>query len=123
MSCTGTSSSAPCVTEVLKERLFLGKSVRVSPLSPKSVADKGCCSLQIALSAEQKEILSITHIVSVCPEYPSTGLQHLSVPVRDTEYDDLLVHLPKACTFIEDALSEDGRVLVQCVMAYPEVRR
>ncbi|KAF5322269.1 hypothetical protein D9619_000122 [Psilocybe cf. subviscida] len=98
MSCTSTSSSsAPCVTEVLEDQLYLG-------------------NLQVALSAEQKETLSITHIVSVCPEYPSTGRQHLYIPVQDTEYDDLLAHLPESCSFIEDALSRGGRVLVHCVM-------
>lgn len=40
----------------------------------------------------------------------------MTIPVQDTEYDDLLVHLPQACQFIQAALDEGGRVLVHCVM-------
>ena len=36
--------------------------------------------------------------------------------VQDSEYEDLLIHLPRACRFIEDAVSRGGRVLVHCVM-------
>jgi dual specificity phosphatase 12 len=58
----------------------------------------------------------VTHILSVCPDYPSTGKCHLTIPVEDSEYEDLLIHLPKACQFIQDAVSGGGRVLVHCVM-------
>jgi len=36
--------------------------------------------------------------------------------VQDSEYEDLLVHLPRACRFIESALAGGGGVLVHCVM-------
>lgn len=38
------------------------------------------------------------------------------VAVQDSEYEDILIHLPGACLFIETALSCGGRVLVHCVM-------
>jgi dual specificity phosphatase 12 len=38
------------------------------------------------------------------------------IPVQDSEYEDLLIHLPNACLFIETALSRGGKVLVHCVM-------
>ena len=60
--------------------------------------------------------LSITHIVSVCPDYPSTGPKHLAIPVHDSELENLLIHLVEACRFIENALKQDGRILLHCVM-------
>ncbi|PPQ65736.1 hypothetical protein CVT24_011769, partial [Panaeolus cyanescens] len=74
------------------------------------------CSLSAALSAEQKAKHRITHIVSVCPDYPSTGPNHLAVPIEDSEYDNLLAYLPTICDFVEDAVKGHGRVLVHCVM-------
>ena len=73
-------------------------------------------SLSAALSVDQREQSGITHVISVCPNYPSTGEQHLSIPVHDTEYEDLLIHLPKTCGFIQAALDQGGKVLVHCVM-------
>ncbi|KIM38743.1 hypothetical protein M413DRAFT_51531, partial [Hebeloma cylindrosporum] len=73
-------------------------------------------SLSAALSAEQIKKHSITHILSVCSDCRSTGPKHLTISVEDTEYEDLLIHLPKTCRFIEDALERGGRVLVHCVM-------
>lgn len=73
-------------------------------------------SLSAALSAEQRDRLSITHIVSVCPDYPSTGPRHLTIPVQDSELENLLIHLAEACRFIQDALEQDGRILIHCVM-------
>ncbi|KAH9977614.1 protein-tyrosine phosphatase-like protein [Lactifluus volemus] len=58
----------------------------------------------------------ITHLVSVCPDYPSQGPNHLTIPVQDSEYDDILIHLPIACRFIQTALDNGGRVLVHCHM-------
>lgn len=40
----------------------------------------------------------------------------MTIGVQDTEYDDLLIHLPNACQFIQAALDEGGKVLVHCVM-------
>ena len=73
-------------------------------------------SLSAVLSAEQRDRLSITHIVSVCPDYPSTGPRHLTIPVQDSELDNLLIHLPEACRFIQNALEQGGRILLHCVM-------
>ncbi|KAF9477830.1 phosphatases II [Pholiota conissans] len=92
-----TMIPAPDITEILKGQLYLG-------------------NLQNALSVEQKAKHSITHVVSVCSEFPSTGPKHLNIAVEDTEYDDLLIHLPRACAFIQHALERGGRVLVHCVM-------
>ncbi|PBK63486.1 phosphatases II [Armillaria solidipes] len=83
--------------EIVKGQLFLG-------------------NLTSAMSAGQRTMLGITHIVSVCPEYSSTGPNHLTIAVDDSEYDDLLIHLPRACQFIESALAQGGCVLVHCVM-------
>jgi dual specificity phosphatase 12 len=38
------------------------------------------------------------------------------IPVLDSEYENVLDHLPAACQFIADALAMGGRVLVHCVM-------
>jgi len=73
-------------------------------------------NLSAAVSLEQRSQLGITHIVSVCPEYPSTGPNHLTIPVQDSEYEDILIHLPMACRFVQTALDQGGRVLVHCVM-------
>lgn len=78
-------------------------------------------SLWAAQSDETKQQYRITHIVSVCPEFPSTGVNHLVIPVDDSEYDDLLIHLPDACRFIEDALADGGRGLVHSVKCYEVV--
>ena len=73
-------------------------------------------SLSAGLSVEHRDRLSITHIVSVCPDYPSTGPRHLTIPVQDSELDNLLIHLPEACRFIQNALEQGGRILLHCVM-------
>jgi dual specificity phosphatase 12 len=51
----------------------------------------------------------ITHIVSVCAdpipgEAPTSGISHMRIPVEDVDYADLLIHLPSACQFIDQAL-------------------
>jgi len=69
-----------------------------------------------AMSTEIRESLEITHILSVCPNFPSTGPNHLQISVLDTEHENLLIHLPKACHFIQNSLDGGGRVLVHCVM-------
>jgi dual specificity phosphatase 12 len=68
------------------------------------------------MSAEMRESLGITHILSVCPNFPSTGPNHLQISVLDTEHENLLIHFPKACQFIQNSLDGGGRVLVHCVM-------
>jgi dual specificity phosphatase 12 len=55
-------------------------------------------------------------VLSVCPDYPSTGPNHLVLDVDDSEYENLLIQLPRGCRFIEDVLGAGGKVLVHCVM-------
>jgi dual specificity phosphatase 12 len=71
-----------------------------------------------AMSSELRENLQIARILSVCPleKYPITGPNHMHISVLDTEYENLLIHLPKACQFIQNALDGGDRVLVHCVM-------
>lgn len=62
----------------------------------------------------------ITHIVSVCAdpipgEVPASGIYHMRIPVEDVDYADLLIHLPSACQFIDQALRSGGVVFVHCV--------
>lgn len=57
--------------------------------------------------------------MSVCADpipadSPASGIRQLRIPVEDVEYADLLIHLPMACRFIHQALSEGGVVLVHC---------
>jgi len=40
----------------------------------------------------------------------------LIIPVQDSEYDDILIHLPDASRFIRTALDAGGKVLVHCLM-------
>jgi dual specificity phosphatase 12 len=87
----------PSVDEIVDKQLFLG-------------------NLSSALSSDLRKQLGITHILSVCPDFPSTGPNHLCIPVQDSEYDDILIHLPEANRFIQNALHEGGRILVHCVM-------
>ncbi|KNZ74835.1 Dual specificity protein phosphatase [Termitomyces sp. J132] len=39
----------------------------------------------------------------------------MRIPVEDVDYEDILIHLPSACQFIEEALRSGGNVLVHCV--------
>ena len=73
-------------------------------------------SLPGAMSPPLRALHGITHILSVCLDYASTGPAHLQISVLDSEYENLLVHLPKACAWIHDAVENGGRVLVHCVM-------
>jgi dual specificity phosphatase 12 len=73
-------------------------------------------SLTAALSTDVRKKFGITHILSVCTEYSSTDHNHLTIPVQDSEYEDLLIHLPRACSFIQSALAQGGKVLVHCAM-------
>jgi dual specificity phosphatase 12 len=62
----------------------------------------------------------ITHILSVCSdpipaEVPEAGICHKRIQVEDVDYADLLIHLPTAVKFIDQALRSGGIVLVHCV--------
>ncbi|EIM88591.1 phosphatases II [Stereum hirsutum FP-91666 SS1] len=75
------------------------------------------------VSAQSTRALSerrITHIISVCTEpipaeHPQSGIRHLRIPVQDVEHADLLIWLPHACRFIDDALRSGGVILVHGV--------
>jgi len=69
-----------------------------------------------AKSVDLRRRFAITHIVSVCPDHPLQGPNHMIIPVQDSEYADILIHLPDACRFIQNALDDGGRVLVHCHM-------
>jgi len=73
-------------------------------------------NLSAAKSIDLRRHFGITHIVSACPDYPLQGSNHLTIPVQDSEYEDILIHLPLACRFIKGAINGGGRVLVHCLM-------
>ncbi|KAF9070421.1 protein-tyrosine phosphatase-like protein [Rhodocollybia butyracea] len=77
-------------------------------------------NLSAAFSSDLRNQLGITHILSVCPEtlssVDSEGFKCQNIVVDDCEYADLLIHLPKACQFIQQAIDEEGRILIHCVM-------
>lgn len=111
----------PSTNEILKDQLYLGKYVLAC--GPENCVVLIIKSVSLSLAAaqcpEHRKKLGITHLVSVCCEYPSTNgtpNTHLHIPVEDTEYEDLLIHLPKTSRFIQEALEDGGRVLVHCVM-------
>ncbi len=54
--------------------------------------------------------------MSVCQDFPLEGPNHLIISVQDSEYDDILIHLPGACRFIKNTVEGGGRVLVHCHM-------
>lgn len=73
-------------------------------------------SLAAAKTIDLRRQFGITHLVSVCPDVPLEGPNHLIIPVHDSEYDDILIYLPNACRFIQKSLDSGGRVLVHCHM-------
>lgn len=83
------------------------------------------CSLSTALTLREHPELGITHVLSVCPNYPENtkgsddscppsvhNPRHRCIAVEDSEYEDILSHLPAAVAFIRDALepSHEGSV-------------
>ncbi|KAG6868111.1 hypothetical protein C0993_007489 [Termitomyces sp. T159_Od127] len=94
----------PSVNEIVKGQIYLGNG------------ELTFASLPAARSLETLKRIGTTHVLSVCPDYPSTGPNHLTIAVDDSEYDNILIHLPTACDFIEAALKDNGKVLVHCVM-------
>ncbi|OBZ76460.1 Dual specificity protein phosphatase 1B [Grifola frondosa] len=89
------------INAVIENRLYLGTIE--AAISPRTLSDR-----------------HITHIVSVGSEpipadNPASGIRHLRIQVEDVDYADLLIHLPGACRFIDDALKSNGVVLVHCV--------
>lgn len=84
------------------------------------IIDLWCSSsFAAAQCPELGKKLGITHLISVCHECLSRSGEnytHLQISVEDTEYSDLLIHLPKTTRFIQAALEEGGRVLIHCIM-------
>jgi protein-tyrosine phosphatase len=101
---------------VIDGRLYIGRYVHDHP--PSSWTTLMRRSLQVASSSSQRSALGITHVLSVCPEYPAEpeDVHHLCIPAQDSEFENLLVHLPAACSFIQNAIDGSGKVLVHCVM-------
>ncbi|KNZ72598.1 putative rhodanese domain-containing dual specificity protein phosphatase [Termitomyces sp. J132] len=87
----------PDVNEIVEDQIYLG-------------------NIGAAQSPETLKKLGTTHILSVCPEYPSTGPNHFSIPIEDWEHENILIHLPATCQFIEPALSCNSKILVHCLM-------
>ncbi|KAJ7582546.1 protein-tyrosine phosphatase-like protein [Mycena floridula] len=73
-------------------------------------------NLKSARSPTMISTKKVTHIVSVCPDFPSTGPNHFVVPVQDQEYEDLLVHFTATYNFIHTAVEKGGVVLIHCQM-------
>ncbi|KIM46368.1 hypothetical protein M413DRAFT_65079 [Hebeloma cylindrosporum] len=89
------------INAVIENRLFLG-------------------NIMAARSTRSLTENRITHILSVCSdpipaEVPVGGIYHKRISVEDVDYADLLIHLPSACHFIDQALRSGGVVLVHCV--------
>jgi dual specificity phosphatase 12 len=78
-------------------------------------------SIAGAQSQELRKWLGITHVVTVCDYYPSTGDNHLVIPIDDAPHADVLTHLPRACQFIENALQQGSWFIV--LRGYPEARQ
>ncbi|KAL4063479.1 hypothetical protein V8B97DRAFT_2026422 [Scleroderma yunnanense] len=74
-------------------------------------------NLASALSQDVHKKFGITHVLSVCAEHTFEPKPNwLAVVVQDSEYEDLLIHFPQTCAFIQTALDKGGRVLVHCMM-------
>ncbi|KAF8165517.1 protein-tyrosine phosphatase-like protein [Crassisporium funariophilum] len=89
------------INAVIEHRLFLG-------------------NIMAARSTRSLTENRITHILSVCAdaipaELAESGICHKRISVADVDYADLLIHLPAACQFIDQALRSGGVVLVHCV--------
>ena len=61
---------------------------------------------------------NITHIVSILPNWPSSGPHHLSIDLDDIGMVNLLEHLPRICDFIDQAVASGGVVLVHSFAEY-----
>lgn len=71
------------------------------------------------MAARNPELLAgykITHVVSILQDHPSTGPHHLTISLDDSHFENLLVHLPRVCDFIDEAVAGGGAVFVHCQM-------
>ena len=74
-------------------------------------------SLAATLSDDVHKKFGITHVLSVYAEHTVGPKPNcLTVAVQDYEYEDLLIHFPQTCAFIQTALESGGRVLVHYMM-------
>ncbi|KAF8839313.1 phosphatases II [Paxillus ammoniavirescens] len=90
-----------------------------APISVDAIIDDNVYigNLSAALSQDVRKKLGITHLLSVCTEHTFESRPNaMAITVQDSEYEDLLIHLPDACNFIQTALDQGGKVLVHCVM-------
>lgn len=85
--------------------------------------------LVTALSQDFRSSHNITHVLSVCQECDlsteigitsgliggSDGPVHKRIPVKDSEFENILIQLPDACNFIRDGIDLGEAVLVHCV--------
>lgn len=88
------------INPIIENRLFLGNILAAN--STRSLTERG-----------------ITHILSVCcdqipAEVPESGFRHMRIAVEDVPSANLLIHLPVACRWIDQALRSGGVVLVHC---------
>lgn len=84
-------------------------------------------SIQAATSSRSLTERHITHIISVCPdpipaELPESGIHHLRIPIDDVDYADLLIYLPSACHFIDQAMQMNGVCWYIVYKVYLEVQ-
>ena len=69
------------------------------------------------------ELSGFSHILNAAkewpePKFPTTGNRpkYLKLDLSDSPHENLLLHLEKALSFLEDAGKQNGRVLVHCVL-------
>src|SRR5437868_13508415 len=74
----------------------------------------------IASASKVKELktLGITHIITavlgVSPSFPGE-FTYLNIPIMDVESENIIPYLDQTTRFIDDALANEGKVLVHCV--------
>jgi dual specificity phosphatase 12 len=107
------------VDTIIPGRLYLGKYDAYYPCDVSFPDVPYIFSIHAARSPRSLTERRITHIVSVCDdaipaEIPESGIVHLRIPVEDVDFADLLVWLPTACQFMEQAIAAGGVVLVHC---------
>ena len=58
----------------------------------------------------------ITHIVSILHDQASADPHHLTIALGDSSFENLPIHLPRICDFIDEAVAGGGVVFVHCEM-------
>jgi hypothetical protein len=75
-----------------------------------------CLSVGAAMDRKLLAGHKITHIVLILPNHPSTGPHHVTLPLGDSCYENLFIHLPRVCDFIDEAVAGGGVLFVHCHM-------